>query len=144
MIGCAASPKKHSGGMSSEEWCDKDEDVPWSGCWREIGQIDCETGVEFEPGETIGELRLRSDGSYSITWHPFESYTDYAGSYEVNEAQGMITLDHTNVSKFDGDGTYLIRENGDLELVDIWFGTFYPDSDAEAEVVSCGYVFRKK
>lgn len=144
MIGCELNPNNQTGAISKEKWCDNDEDKPWSGCWREIGQIDCETGDEFEPDQTIGELRLKSDGGYSITWHPFESYTDYAGAYKVNEAEGRITFDHIDATGFDGNGFYLIRDNGDLELTDIWFGTFNKDSDSGLEMVSCGYVFHKK
>lgn len=124
MIGCALDLNNQTGAIPKEKWCDNDEDIPWSGCWREIEQIDCETGDEFEPDETIGELRLKSDGSYSITWHPFKSYTDYAGSYKLNKAEDRITFDHTDTPGFDGNGFFLIREIGDLELIDIWFGTF--------------------
>jgi hypothetical protein len=144
MISCAFNPNNQTGAISKEKWCDRDDDKLWSGCWSEIKQIECETGDEFEPEETIGELRLKSDGGYSITWHPFESYTDYAGSYVVNEAQGTITFDHMDAPGFDGNGFYLIRESGDLELTDIWFGSFYKDSDTELEDISCGYVFYKK
>jgi len=144
IIGCAPGLKDDSGGISNEKWCDKDEDKPWSGCWREVRQIDCESEGEFEPAELIGELRLKSDGVYSITWHPFEYYTDYAGSYKVDEAQGSITFDHIDAPAFDGNGTFVIRESGDLVLTGIWFGSFYKDTDTAPQDISCGYVFHKK
>ena len=144
LTGCAMDPNNPTNKISAEDWCGEDQDMPWSGCWKEIFQIECETGNEFESSETIGELRLLSDDRYSITWHPFEYYTDYAGSFKVNPAESTINIGHIDSPGFDGDGSYLIRENGDLELVDIWLGPFYKDSDSVPEVVSCGYVFRKK
>ena len=132
---------KDIGKISMDDWCEIDEDMPWSGCWREIGQIDCETGDEFEADQPIGELRLTPESVYSVTWHPFEFYTDYAGSYKIKETEGTITFSQTDASGFDGEGFYLIRENGDLELIDIWFGSFYSDVSDD---ISCGYVFRSK
>jgi hypothetical protein len=144
MIGCSSNQNTNKGEISMESWCKKDEDMPWSGCWREIGQIDCETGEEFEPDEKIGELRLKPEGNYSITWHPFETYTDYAGTYTIDEANGTITFDHPDAPKYDFDGFYSMRSNGDLELADLWFGSFYKDLEPGAVKASCGYVFRAK
>lgn len=142
--GCVPEPVNHSSGLDVEKWCIEDGDMPWSGCWKEIWQIDCESGEELEAEDTIGELRLLPNGRYSITWHPFETYTDYAGTYNINPAAGTIALNHEGDAGFDGDGFYSIKDNGDLELMDIWFGTFYKDEDSDTEKVSCGYVFRKK
>ena len=144
VTGCGSNNNNNEGGISKEEWCKSSEDMPWSGCWREIARIDCETGGEFESDESIGELRLRSDGRYSVTWHPFETFTDYAGDYRVDELDGSITFDQINSPGFDGEGFYLIRENGDLELQDIWLGYFYSDADSQSETIACGYVFRSK
>jgi len=144
MAGCAAEPVSQSNGISMEDWCAEDADMRWSGCWKEIGQIDCDSGAEFEAEDAIGELRLLPNGSYSITWHPFETYTDYAGRYTIKPAEGTIAFEHDEAAGFDGDGTYSFRENGDLELSDIWFGSFYEDPDAGPVQASCGYVFRQK
>lgn len=142
--GCASELINQSNGIDTEEWCLEDGDMPWSGCWKEIRQIDCESGDIFEAEDKIGELRLLPNGRYSITWHPFETYTDYAGTYNINPAEGAIAFNHEDDAVFDGDGFYSFKENGDLELMDIWFGTFYKDSESDSEIVSCGYVFRKK
>jgi len=143
ITGCASQPENHYDEISMEDWCIKDADMPWSGCWKEIQQIDCETSDEFESDDAIGELRLIPDGHYSITWHPFETYTDYAGTYNIDQVEGTLAFNHDNASGFDGDGFYSFRENGDLELIDIWFGSFYKESYSGTEKVSCGYVFRK-
>jgi len=141
---CACTPHVNiqSGGIADEKWCEKDEDMPWTGCWQEIKQIDCESGELFEADEKIGEFRLKPDGRYSITWHPFETYTDYKGTYKINSTQGTISFNHHDSTRFDGDGFYIIRENGDLELTDIWFGSFSPDSEIDPGRKNCGYVFQ--
>ena len=142
LAGCTQESLNPSDAIDMQEWCASDADMPWTGCWQEIRQIDCETGDEFEPEDAIGELRLLPDGHYSITWHPFETFTDYAGTYTIDQAQGKIAFNYDNEPGFNNDGTYSIRENGDLELLDIWFGSFYKDSDSGSEKASCGYVFR--
>lgn len=144
MMGCDTISGSHGTGISTEDWCDKDKNSPWSGCWREIKQIDCETGSEFEAEEEIGELRMKADGTYSITWHPFEHYTDFIGSYEVDETGGKITFSSNGKPGFDGDGFFLIREDGTLELREIWFGMFYDDTEVETLDIPCGYVFEGK
>jgi hypothetical protein len=144
MAGCAAEPVQQSNGISMEDWCAEDADMPWSGCWKEIGQIDCGSGADFEAEDEIGELRLLPDNRYSITWHPFETYTDYIGRYTINPVEGTITFEHDDEAGIDGDGSFSFRENGDLELRDIWFGSFYDDSEAGPVQASCGYVFRQK
>lgn len=118
--------------------------MSWSGCWREIRQIDCESGDDFEAEDKIGELRLLPNGRYSITWHPFETYTDYVGTYNINPAEGTIVFNYEDDAGIDGDGFYSFQENGDLELMDIWFGTFYKEAGSDSHKVSCGYIFRKK
>jgi hypothetical protein len=142
--GCSSIQNLNIGEISKDEWCKKDEDMPWSGCWREVGQLDCDTGDEFEPEEEIGELRLNPDGSYSITWHPFETYTDYAGKYTIDEANHTIAFNHPDSSKYDFSGFFMVRSNGDLILTDMWFGPFYKDLETSSVKASCGYVFQGK
>ena len=143
IVGCASEPTEYISEISMKDWCIEDADMPWSGCWKEMKQIDCETGDEFESEDAIGELRLIPNGQYSITWQPFETYTDYIGKYNIDQVEGTISFEHDDLSGFDGEGFYTLRESGDLELIDIWFGSFYHDSDQGSEKVSCGYVFRK-
>ena len=102
---CTSEPLNHSSAIDMDEWCAYNGDMPWSGCWQEVRQFDCETGDEFEAAEAIGELRLKPDGRYSITWHHFEIYTDYAGTHNINQAEGTIAFNHDNASGFDWDVT---------------------------------------
>ena len=144
LSGCGVISGKHGRGTFEEEWCNRDEEMPWSGCWREIARIDCITGEEFESDESISELRLRSDGRFSITWHPFESFTDFSGSYNINEIVGSITFEQIDRPGYDGEGFYLILDNEDMVLLDMWFGFFYKDASFQTEAAACGYVFRSK
>jgi hypothetical protein len=78
LCGCDLEPIESTAGIDMEEWCSRDEKRPWTGCWIEVARLDCTSGQEFEPEKPIGEFRLAPDGTYSITWSPFERFVDYA------------------------------------------------------------------
>jgi hypothetical protein len=103
------------------------ETQPLVGSWRETRQIACEVDEEFTPQEPIGELRLDADGTFSVTWQPFEIYRDYWGTYEANLETGelLLTITGGNIepADFNGTGTFEIREDGSLVLRGIWLGT---------------------
>lgn len=138
--GCTALPGENDGGIDMEEWCGRDQSMPWTGCWKEVAQLDCETGQQIEPAEKIEEFRLTSDGTYSVTWSAFEFYVDYAGSYDIDEKNGTITLTMGSNAPpdVDGQGNITITEGGELLLEDMWLGARYPDNATEA----CGHIFR--
>lgn len=145
MSGCTAYPQSQHGEVNMDDWCAQDATKPWTGCWEEIGQIDCSSGDVFEPENRIGEFRLRADGHYSVTRHPFEHFVDYSGVYTATGTSGTIAFSILDRPGFDGDGTYSVRENGDLVLHDVWFD-IYQDSDEsgpDRSSVSCGYVFHR-
>jgi hypothetical protein len=123
-----------------EEWCDRDESMPWTGCWKEVAQLDCETGQHIEPAEKIEEFRLTSDGRYSVTWSAFEFYVDYAGSYEIDAEDGTISLSMGSNApqNVDGRGRFTITEGGELLLEDAWLGA----RDTGNAIQACGHVFR--
>ncbi len=102
------------------------EAQPLVGFWRETRQIACEVDEEFTPQEPIGELRMDADGTFSVTWQPFEIYRDYWGTYEIDLETGdlllMVTGGNIEPAGFDGTGTFEIREDGSLVLRDIWLG----------------------
>jgi hypothetical protein len=125
-----------------EEWCGRDESMPWAGCWTEVAQLDCESGQELEPEEVIEEFRLASDRRYSVTWSPFERYVDYAGTYAVIEENGTIelTMGKNAPPDADGLGTFTITDQGELILSDIWLGT----RGQEDATPACGHIFRRK
>ncbi len=108
--------------------------------WFEIAQIDCATGGEVVPADTIEELIFGADGTFSVTWFPFEVYKDYWGTYTFDPATGSLELTITNGNHippdFDGSGTYTLDAAGRLILTDIWFGN-PPTSTGAA---TCGHI----
>lgn len=119
------------------------EENPLVGNWREEAQFVCQTREELTPEERIGELRFRADGSFSVTWHPFEIYRDYWGTYMFELSQG--TLDLTPVDgnflpeDVDGSGNFEIDHQGRLVLQDLWLGS--PRGGTEAAL--CGHRFAR-
>lgn len=116
---------------------------PLVGLWRESKQVACGTGAESEPETTIGELRFGADGTFSVTWHPFEIFVDYWGTYEADRETGALTLTVTSgmaptPEDFDGEGRFEVRDDGSLVLEGIWLGSSpYRDASTPA----CGHVF---
>ena len=95
--------------------------------WRETSQFDCETGDEASPEEGINEIIFTPAGEFSVTWHPFEVYRDYWGTYTYEHDTGKLemTIDGGNYipSDFDGDGTVMVEADGTVLLENIWLGT---------------------
>jgi hypothetical protein len=119
------------------------DEHPLVGLWREEAHVACDTGDEAVPDEPIGELRFDADGTFSVTWHPFEVYRDYWGTYEANRETGKLVLkvESGNIptpADFDGEGSFEFEEDGSLVLHDIWLGSA-PGSDAADP--GCGHVF---
>jgi hypothetical protein len=102
------------------------EDNPLVGLWREEAQFVCGTGEELLPEEPIGELRFGADGSFGVTWMPFEVYVDYWGTYEYDLGQGTLDLSITGGNdvpdEVDGSGLFSFDEEGRLLLADMWLG----------------------
>jgi hypothetical protein len=142
LCGCALDPGAGTGRMDMEKWCSREEKKPWTGCWIEVAQLDCESGQEFVPAEPIEEFRLTSDGIFSVTWSPFETFVDYAGQYEVSDKDGAIELAMGNLAPPDaeGQGRFTITDQGTLILEGIWLGARGQEHVAKA----CGHRFRMK
>jgi hypothetical protein len=138
--GCALVPGENADGKDTREWCSRDVGMPWTGCWTEVAQLDCESGEEFEPAVAIGEFRLTPDWRYSVTWSPFETYVDYAGQYRVSEEEGAIELTLGNLAppQAKGRGSFSVTDQGELLLEGIWLGARDHGSATEA----CGHRFR--
>jgi len=116
---------------------------PLFGTWGEEAQLSCETGEEIVPEERIGELAFGADGEFSVTWHPFEIYKDYWGTYTFDVSQGTIELTGAEGNYvpegFDGSGSWFIDEEGHLVLRDIWLGAPRGVSGA----ANCGHRFTR-
>jgi hypothetical protein len=109
--------------------------------WREEAQLACDTLEEVAPEEPIGELRFRADGTFSVTWMPFELYRDYWGTYRYDTDEGTLDLaiegGNYVTEDVDGSGSFVIDEEGQLVLKDMWLGTWM-SSTGDA---NCGHIF---
>ena len=61
---------------------------------------------------SIGELEFRADGTFSVTWVPFETYRDYWGRYTLDLRTGRLNLQVETGNyvppDVDGDGTFCV------------------------------------
>jgi hypothetical protein len=103
---------------------------PLVGIWRETAQLDCSAGEELAPRLPIEELFLDAFGSFSVTWIPFEVYTDYWGTYRYDLGSRTITFEVEGGNyvpdDIDGTGRFRRSNQGDLILEDVWLGTEPP------------------
>jgi hypothetical protein len=129
--------------VSVEVYVYTPEANPLVGLWREEAQLACDTSEDEVPEERIGELRFDADGTFSVTWMPFEIYKDYWGSYQFDSQQGTLHLDVEGGNyvpeDVDGSGSFLIDEQGRLVLRDMWLGTPHGGSG----VAHCGHRFTR-
>jgi hypothetical protein len=99
---------------------------PLVGIWREEIQFACGTEEEVVPEQPIGELRFGADGTFGVTWMPFEIYVDYWGTYAHDSERGTLDLDITGGNfvpdDLDGNGRFSFDEQGRLILSDAWLG----------------------
>jgi hypothetical protein len=127
--------------VSIEVYVYTPEANPLVGIWREQAQTTCDTSEEVVPEERIGELRFDADGTFSVTWAPFEIYRDYWGSYQFDAALGTLELEAEGGNyvpeDVDGSGSYVIDEEGGLLLQDMWLGTRWEGAGAP----NCGHRF---
>ncbi|MGB9299077.1 MAG: hypothetical protein WCD51_00640 [Anaerolineae bacterium] len=116
---------------------------PLFGIWHEEAQFACETDEEVIPEERIGELSFGANGKFSVTWHPFEVYKDYWGTYTFDLNQGTLDLAGAEGNyvpeDLDGGGSWFIDEDGRLVLRDMWLGA----PRGGAAVVNCGHRFTR-
>jgi hypothetical protein len=109
--------------------------------WKQEAIALCGSGKRVIPNHPIRELIFWADGTFSVTWHPFETYRDYWGIYTYDRKKGTIkiTVDKGNKipSDIDGEGYYSLRQNGELVLKGIWLGS----SEEEEKPNVCSMFF---
>ena len=88
---------------------------PLVGIWEQIAYEGCPAGSR------ILELNFRADGTFSVTWTPFEGYRDYWGSYGFEQETGLLTLEI--------DGGNHIPEDVNVEEVGFLEGKMYLKND---------------
>jgi hypothetical protein len=100
---------------------------PFVGHWGEEAQFVCDSEEEVPPEEPIRELAFQADGTFSVTWMPFEVYEDYWGTYEYDLVEGTLDLVVSGGNyvpdDVDGSGSFSFDEQGRLVLPDIWLGS---------------------
>jgi len=65
---------------------------PLRGVWRQVREVACGAGGQRVPLRPLHELRFMSNGNFSATWTPLESYIDYSGTYQYDRVKGEIQL----------------------------------------------------
>jgi hypothetical protein len=120
-----------------------DEANPLFGFWREAALVDCESGGELPYSDLIQELAFRADGTFQVTWTPFEVYVDYWGNYTYDLDGYTISLQVTGGNYVPDDvgteGTFLLDRGGGLRFDDLWLGT----ASGSTADPACGHVFAR-
>lgn len=74
----------------------------------------------------IGELEFNAEGGFSVTYHPFETYKDYWGSYRLDPATGALSMSVTGGNHvpegLDLEGKAHFDASGKLVLEDMFLG----------------------
>jgi len=116
---------------------------PFVGFWGEEAQFACGTEEEVVPEKRIMELHFRANGTFSVTWTPFEVYKDYWGTYTYDLEKGSLELVATDGNyipdDMDGSGSFSF-EQGRLILRDIWLGR---PRDGRG-LANCGHRFKRR
>lgn len=115
---------------------------PLVGAWREDAQIACTDGALVPSSTPIGELVFRASGSLSVTWHPFEVYFDYGGTYQFDLQSGQFSFSPSEINylprQLSRQGQFRFDEQGRLILEGIWLGV---PPDGQSQVIGCGHRF---
>jgi hypothetical protein len=114
---------------------------PLIGAWREEAQRACGTGEEVAPNLPIQELVFSADGTFAVTWLPFESYVDYWGTYTFDLSRGTLDLMVSGGNMIPADvderGSFSVDASGHLILTDMWLGS----PERESGAANCGHRF---
>jgi hypothetical protein len=116
------------------------DDPALVGIWHEVRRYDCE-GAELAAGSypEIHELLLEGNNNITVTWMPFERYTDYWGDFDATD--GAFTFEVTGgnfiPTDVDAEGTYEIV-GSELHFRDLYLGTREGES-----APACEHVFAR-
>lgn len=104
---------------------------PLVGRWHQVAGTPCgsagSTGSTVAQEDTVRELEFRGDGTFQVTWIPFESYADYWGRYEYRAEDGLLRLRVSGGNyvppDVDPEGRAVVTASGDLTLNDLSLGS---------------------
>ncbi|HET6762683.1 MAG TPA: hypothetical protein VFH27_03400 [Longimicrobiaceae bacterium] len=115
---------------------------PLVGLWQQETETPCRGGSPGMPARPLQELEFNADGTFSVTWMPFESYRDYWGTYRHDARTGQLAMRVTGgnhvPAELDLDGRAVVRGRTQLLLADISLGK----SD-DAPAMACASTFRR-
>ncbi|RZO84556.1 MAG: hypothetical protein EVA65_10125 [Oceanococcus sp.] len=85
----------------------------------------------IDPVLPIKEFELHADGRFSVTWHPFESYVDYWGTYNTNghDIAFKVTKGNFVPARRDLEGAFEVLPERQLQLTGVFLGD--PQRDQE-------------
>src|SRR4051812_18114952 len=93
--------------------------VPLKGNWSQKAALSCD-GREVPPAAPLRELIFRAGGDFSATWFPFETRTDYGGTYGYDGKSQTLVLHATRINYLPPDvvpeGKALIDKTGRLVI----------------------------
>ncbi|HYC67031.1 hypothetical protein [Brevundimonas sp.] len=115
------------------------DEIVLTGRYSQV-EVDC-GGAEL-PARPIRELVFGPTGRFSVTWQPFETYTDYWGEFVWDAAAGRLALTITGGNRHPGanarlEGTVEVEADGRLVLNGFNLG------DVLNGGAPCRYVFGK-
>ena len=117
-VACASAPASTVPPIAAGQ-----DQAALTGKWSER-EVDC--GDQSRPTRPVRELVFTADGRFTLTWEPFESYTDYWGVIVHDVASGMLRMEVadtnstppgpvlTGVAELAEDGQRLILTGIDL------------------------------
>jgi hypothetical protein len=114
------------------------------GNWKEDARQACGSAQWVAPQKekAIRELHVSANGTFTVTWMPFESYVDYRGTFTWDASTGAMSLSPAKVNYLPADvvakGTAKI-EGGKLVLRGLWLGS----AKGLAETAACAQRFQK-
>jgi polyisoprenoid-binding protein YceI len=112
-----------------------------TGYWTQ-DSVDCGAHV---PAEPVRELYFGDDGTFKLTFTPFERYIDYWGDFTFDPAAARLnfTIDSGNLNgrpaQLEAHATVQDGSPAHLTLEHVYLG-----STADAPDGGCRYVFRKR
>jgi hypothetical protein len=98
---------------------------PLVGLWKQTAGTPCGSTASAPTEEGVQELRFRADGTFDVTWIPFESYVDYRGRYTYAAPALRLRVEGGNhvPTDVDPDGQATVAPDGTLRLTSLSLGT---------------------
>lgn len=101
---------------------------PLVGTWTQLAGVPCGSAEERLAGDdVIREVAFRADGTFSVTWLPFESYKDFWGTYTYDPSSGRLRLQPIGgnfvPANLDAEGQAEVDAEGELKLTTMSLGS---------------------